>query len=88
VAVGGTPFYCKVYDSDSVAVSEIPRSSLGKTVTFAGKLSNAYAYPYASKTRQKRVKNASKTRQKRVKNASKRFRTYFVTLFVETFESY
>ena len=36
VAVGGTPFYCKVYDSESVAVSEIPRSSLGKTVTFAG----------------------------------------------------
>jgi hypothetical protein len=38
VAVGGTPFYCKVYDSESVAVSDVPRSTVGKTVTFAGKL--------------------------------------------------
>ena len=38
VAVGGTPFYCKVYDSESVAVSDIPKSTVGKTVTFAGKL--------------------------------------------------
>ena len=37
VAVGGTPFYSKAYDSESVAVSDIPKSSPGKTVTFAGK---------------------------------------------------
>ena len=36
VAVGGTPYYSKAYDNDSVAVSDIPRSSAGKTVTFAG----------------------------------------------------
>ncbi len=36
VAVGGTPFYSKVYGSDNVAVSDVPRASLGKTVTFAG----------------------------------------------------
>ena len=37
VAVGGTPFYSKAYEPDAVAVSDIPRGSVGKTVTFAGK---------------------------------------------------
>jgi hypothetical protein len=37
LAVGGTPFYSKAYDSEAVAVSDIPKSSPGKTVTFAGK---------------------------------------------------
>ena len=37
VAVGGTPFYSKAYDTDGVAVSDIPRGSVGKTVTFAGR---------------------------------------------------
>ena len=37
-AVGGTPFYSKAYDSESVAVSDIPKSTPGKTVTFAGKI--------------------------------------------------
>jgi filamin len=38
VAVGGTPYYSKAYDSESVGVTEIPKSLAGKTVTFAGKL--------------------------------------------------
>ena len=38
VAVGGTPFYAKAYDTDGVGVSEIPRGTVGKTVTFAGSL--------------------------------------------------
>ena len=44
MAVGGTPFYCKAYDSENVMVSDITKSSssssalhAGKTVTFAGK---------------------------------------------------
>ena len=37
VAVGGTPYYSKAYDSANVAVSDIPKSAAGKTVTFAGK---------------------------------------------------
>ena len=37
VAVGGTPYYSKAYDSESVGVSDIPKSAAGKTVTFAGK---------------------------------------------------
>jgi len=37
VAVGGTPFYSKAYDSEGVAVSDIPKGTVGKTVTFAGK---------------------------------------------------
>ncbi len=36
VAVGGTPFYSKAYDSEAVAVSDMPKSTPGKTVTFAG----------------------------------------------------
>lgn len=35
-AVGGTPFYAKAYDSEAVAVSDIPKTAQGKTVTFAG----------------------------------------------------
>ena len=38
VAVGGTPYYSKAYNSESVGVSDIPKSAAGKTVTFAGKL--------------------------------------------------
>ena len=37
MAVGGTPFFAKAYDSDQVAVSDIPKAVPGKTVTFAGK---------------------------------------------------
>eukprot|EP00096_Caligus_rogercresseyi_P015922 TRINITY_DN841_c0_g1_i2.p1 TRINITY_DN841_c0_g1~~TRINITY_DN841_c0_g1_i2.p1 ORF type:complete len:1301 (+),score=355.07 TRINITY_DN841_c0_g1_i2:98-4000(+) len=37
IAVGGTPFYAKAYDASSVDVSEIPKTTPGKTVTFAGK---------------------------------------------------
>jgi filamin len=37
VAVGGTPYYSKAYNSESVGVSDIPKSAAGKTVTFAGK---------------------------------------------------
>lgn len=36
VAVGGTPYYSKAFDGDNVAVSDIPKSAAGKTVTFAG----------------------------------------------------
>ena len=36
VAVGGTPFYSKAYDARAVAVSDVPKSAPGKTVTFAG----------------------------------------------------
>jgi hypothetical protein len=45
MAVGGTPFYSKAYDSENVVVSDITKSSsssqslhhnAGKTVTFAG----------------------------------------------------
>jgi len=36
VAVGGTPYYSKAYDSESVGVSDIPKTAAGKTVTFAG----------------------------------------------------
>ncbi|XP_059081072.1 uncharacterized protein LOC131878933 [Tigriopus californicus] len=35
MAVGGTPFFSKAYSSDHVAVSDIPKSSGGKTVKFA-----------------------------------------------------
>ena len=46
MAVGGTPFYSKAYDSENVVVSDITKSTnnaaqalhAGKTVTFAGKL--------------------------------------------------
>ena len=38
VAVGGTPYYSKAYNSENVGVSDIPKSAAGKTVTFAGKL--------------------------------------------------
>ena len=44
VAVGGTPYYSKAYDSESVGVSDIPKSAAGKTVTFAGKSTNIYIY--------------------------------------------
>ena len=44
VAVGGTPYYSKAYDNDSVAVSDIPRSSAGKTVTFAGMFFLVYIF--------------------------------------------
>ena len=37
VAVGGTPFYSKAYDSDGVAVEGVPKGAVGKTVTFAGR---------------------------------------------------
>ena len=46
MAVGGTPFYSKAYDSENVVVSDITKSSsssqalhnnASKTVTFAGK---------------------------------------------------
>ena len=40
VAVGGTPYYSKAYDSESVGVSDIPKSAAGKTVTFAGQSTN------------------------------------------------
>ena len=43
VAVGGTPYYSKAYDSESVGVSDIPKTAAGKTVTFAGK-SNKYIF--------------------------------------------
>ena len=43
VAVGGTPYYSKAYDSESVGVSDIPKSAAGKTVTFAGK-SNKFLF--------------------------------------------
>ena len=36
VAVGGTPFFSKAFDSNAVAVSDIPKATPGKTVTFAG----------------------------------------------------
>jgi len=36
VAVGGTPFYCKAYDTDGVAVDGMAKGVVGKTVTFAG----------------------------------------------------
>lgn len=42
VAVGGTPYYSKAYDSESVGVSDIPKSAAGKTVTFAGKSPQYY----------------------------------------------
>ena len=45
MAVGGTPFYSKAYDSENVVVSDITKANsssqalhAGKTVTFAGKL--------------------------------------------------
>lgn len=38
VAVGGTPFYSKAYDSEAVGVSDIPKGHVGKTVTFAGRV--------------------------------------------------
>ena len=41
MAVGGTPFYSKAYDSENVVVSDITKSNsasqAAKTVTFAGK---------------------------------------------------
>ncbi len=36
VAVGGTPFLAKAFDSEAVTVTDVPKSSPGKTVTFAG----------------------------------------------------
>ena len=36
VAVGGTPYYSKAFDSENVTISDIPKSAPGKTVTFAG----------------------------------------------------
>ena len=46
MAVGGTPFYSKAYDSENVVVSDITKSNsasqAAKTVTFAGK----YEYSY------------------------------------------
>jgi len=36
VAVGGTPFYCKAYDSEGVVVEGMAKGVVGKTVTFAG----------------------------------------------------
>lgn len=56
MAVGGTPFFSKAYSSEHVAVSDIPKSSGGKTVKFAGKfvkwhlndLSNRIYLPVAS----------------------------------------
>ncbi len=36
VAVGGTPFFAKAYDAAAVAVSDVPKTTPGKTVTFAG----------------------------------------------------
>ena len=47
MAVGGTPFYSKAYDSENVMVSDITKANsasqslqhnAGKTVTFAGNL--------------------------------------------------
>ena len=40
VAVGGTPFYCKAYDSEGVVVEGMAKGVVGKTVTFAGKAEN------------------------------------------------
>ena len=44
MAVGGTPFYSKAYDSENVVVSDITKSNsasqAAKTVTFAGKYKN------------------------------------------------
>ena len=37
VAVGGTPFYSKAFDSEEVSVEGLSRGNVGKTVTFAGK---------------------------------------------------
>ena len=37
VAVGGTPFYCKAFDTDAVQVEGVGKGVAGKTVTFAGK---------------------------------------------------
>ena len=38
VAVGGTPFYSKAYDSENVVVSDVTKNvANSKTVTFAGK---------------------------------------------------
>ena len=36
VAVGGTPFYAKAFDSEAVAVGDVPKAAPGKTVTFGG----------------------------------------------------
>ncbi len=36
VAVGGTPYYSKAYDSDSMDAPKSGGSAPGKTVTFAG----------------------------------------------------
>ena len=40
VAVGGTPFYSKAYDSEGVVVEGMAKGVVGKTVTFAGKTQN------------------------------------------------
>ena len=44
VAVGGTPFLAKSYDSEAVAVSDVPKSTPGKTVTFAGKFGFSFYF--------------------------------------------
>jgi len=36
VAVGGTPFYSKAFDSEGVSVEGLNKGNVGKTVTFAG----------------------------------------------------
>ena len=43
VAVGGTPFYSKAYDTDAVNVEGGSKGGVGKTVTFAGKKENEEA---------------------------------------------
>ena len=43
VAVGGTPFYSKAYDTDAVNVEGGGKGGVGKTVTFAGKKENVEA---------------------------------------------
>ena len=45
VAVGGTPFYCKAFDTDSVQVEGVAKGVAGKTVTFAGKNQNPETVP-------------------------------------------
>lgn len=43
VAVGGTPFYSKAYDTDAVAVEGGSKGGVDKKVTFAGKKENEEA---------------------------------------------
>ena len=48
VAVGGTPFYCKAFDTDAVQVEGGSKGVAGKTVTFAGKNQTPENVPVAT----------------------------------------